>query len=55
MRCCMLTGLIPVMIESIKEQQSIIISQQKQIDDLKNDNGQLKTRLDKLEKLMMKK
>ena len=42
------------LVKAVQEQQQIIGSQQKQIDDFENANEQLKTRLDKLEKLMGK-
>ena len=41
------TGLIPYMIEAAKEQQQ-------QVDNLKSENQELKRRLDRIEKLMVK-
>ena len=46
--------VVPI-VKAMQEQQVIIGGQQKQIDDLKNDNEKLKTRLNKMEKLMMNK
>jgi len=45
-------GVVPVLIEAIKEQQEDIRDQQEIINSMQNQNENLKKRLDKLEKMI---